>query len=109
MPGWLGLAARSSVSLLRAGPLREGSMSRDRFDLTVTTQSPRALTLYVEAVDRILAANAGADTLLAEAVSLDPDFALAHVALGRSAQLQGRMDEARAAAARARACVAGAT
>ena len=84
-------------------------MSRDRFDLAVTTQSPRALTLYVEAVDCILAANTGAGALLAEAVALDPDFALAHVALGRNAQLHGRMDEARAAAARARTCVAGAT
>ena len=109
MPRLLGLAEPPSVGLLRAGRIREGSVSRDRFDLAVTTQSPRALTLYVEAVDRILAANAGADALLAEAVALDPDFALAHVALGRNAQLHGGMDEARAAAVRARACVAGAT
>ena len=84
-------------------------MTRDRFGLAVTTQSPRALTLYVEAVDRILSANAGADPLLAEAIALDPDFALAHVALGRGAQLCGRMDEARRAAARASSCVAGAS
>jgi Tfp pilus assembly protein PilF len=64
------------------------------------------LTLYVEAVDRILAANAGADPLLAEAIALDPDFALAHAALGYNAQLHGRMNEARRAATRASANVA---
>jgi tetratricopeptide (TPR) repeat protein len=82
-------------------------MSTDRFGLTVTTESPRALTLYVEAVDRILSADAGAEGLLAEAIGLDPDFALAQAALGRSAQLSGRFEEARRAAARAVACVEG--
>jgi Tfp pilus assembly protein PilF len=81
----------------------------DRFGLTVTTRSARALSLYVEAVDRILSANAGAEALLSEAVALDPGFALAHVALARNAQLYGRMDEARGAAARAAACVGGAS
>src|SRR5581483_1642527 len=78
----------------------------DRFGLPVSVQSPRALALYSDAVDRILSANSGADALLAEAIALDPDFALAHVALGRNAQLYGRADEARRAAARATACVA---
>jgi len=84
-------------------------LPRDRFGLTVTTPSARALSLYAEAVDRILSANAGAEALLTEAVALDPGFALAHVALARNAQLYGRMDEARSAAARAAACIAGAS
>jgi len=81
----------------------------DRFGLTVTTPSARALSLYVKAVDRILSANAGAEALLTEAVALDPGFALAQVALARNAQLYGRMDEARSAAVRAAACVGGAS
>jgi len=81
----------------------------DRFGLPVTTSSDRALVLYVEAVDRILSANAGAEALLAEAIALDPQFALAHVAHARSAQLYGRMEEAKSAAARANACAASAS
>ncbi|HXP72880.1 MAG TPA: tetratricopeptide repeat protein [Stellaceae bacterium] len=84
-------------------------MLGDRFGLPVTTSSEPALALYVEAVDRLLSANAGAEALLAEAIALDPDFALAHAALGRNAQLYGRIEEARAAVARAGACVATAT
>ena len=75
----------------------------------MTTASTRALALYVDGVDRILSANAGAEAVLSEALALDPGLALAHVALGRNAQLYGRMAEARVAAARASACVAGAS
>jgi len=84
-------------------------MAEDRFGLPVSTPSERALACYVDGVDRILSANAGAEARLAEAIVLDPDFALAHAALGRNAQLYGRMEEARLAAARASASVAGAT
>src|ERR1051326_218361 len=86
-----------AVLLRVSGELGEGTLPLDRFGLTVTTRSARALSLYVEAVDRILSANAGAEALLSEAVALDPGFALAHVALARNAQLYGRMDEARGA------------
>jgi tetratricopeptide (TPR) repeat protein len=81
-------------------------VSSDRFGLSVTTTSARALTLYIDAVDRILSANVGADALLAEAIEIDPGFALSHIALARRAQLHGRMDEAKRAAARANACAA---
>ena len=81
-------------------------MPEDRFGLPISSGSPRALAHYVDGVDRILSANAGAEAVLAEAAALDPDFALAHVALGRNAQLYGRMDEARGHAARASAAVA---
>ncbi len=84
-------------------------MPDDRFGLPVSTSSARALALYIDGVDRILGANAGAEALLAEALALDPDFALAHVALGRNAQLYGRVEDARRAAARATACGAGAS
>ena len=81
-------------------------MPGDRFGLPVTTSSGRALALYVEAVDRMLSANAGAEALLGQALGIDPGFALAHVALARNAQLYGRMAEAKAAAARAGASAA---
>jgi len=84
-------------------------VSSDRFGLPVTTSSERAVALYVDGVDRILSANAGAEGVLAEAIALDPGFALAHAALGRNAQLYGRMEEARAAGARASACVVAAS
>jgi tetratricopeptide (TPR) repeat protein len=80
------------------------ALASDRFGLPVTTGSGPALALYVEAVDRMLSANAGAEALLGQALELDPDFALAHAALARNAQLYGRMEEARSAAARAGAC-----
>jgi tetratricopeptide (TPR) repeat protein len=79
----------------------------DRFGLPVTAGSGEALALYVEAVDRMLSANAGAEALLGQALELDPDFALARAALARNAQLYGRMEEARRAAARAAACATG--
>lgn len=82
-------------------------MAGDRFGLPVTTTSARALALYVEGVDRMLAANAGAEALLSQALAIDPEFALAHIALARTAQLYGRMEEARGAAARAGACAVG--
>ena len=84
-------------------------MLDDRFGLPVSISSARALALYVDGVDRILSANSGAEAVLGEALALDPGFALAHVALGRNAQLYGRVEEARLAAARASACVEGAS
>ncbi len=82
-------------------------MAGDRFGLPVTTSSAPALALYVEGVDRMLSANAGAEALLSQALAIDPEFALAHIALARTAQLYGRMEEARSAAARASACSPG--
>jgi len=81
-------------------------MTVDRFDLPVTTPSARALALYIEDVDRVLSANAGAEACLREAVAIDPDFALAHMALARNAAIYGRMGEARTAAGRAVECCA---
>jgi hypothetical protein len=74
----------------------------DRFGLPVTSGSAEAVASYVAGVDLLLAANFGADQLLASATAADPDFALAHIARARSLQLQARMPEARAAAALAK-------
>src|SRR5213078_2237904 len=74
----------------------------DRFGLALTTDSPQAAENYIRAVDLMLSANAGAETLLDGALDADPDFALAHIARGRLCQVQARIPEAKQAAARAR-------
>lgn len=84
-------------------------MTRDRHGLPLTTDSPRATEAYVDAVDRMLAAATGGDARLGAAIAADDGLALAHAALARSLQVQGRGAEAREAAAVARARVAGAS
>jgi len=79
---------------------------QDRFGLPATTAAARALDVYVAGVDRLLSGNDGGDTLLRQAIELDPRFALAHIALAREAFLQGQFDEARRSAARALDCAA---
>src|SRR5881394_3452111 len=74
----------------------------DRFGLALTTDSPHAVESYIRAVDLLLSANTGAETLLDAALDADPDFALAHIARGRLCQVQARISEAKQAAARAR-------
>ena len=76
---------------------------RDRFDLPITSASAAAVEEYVAGIDLLLSANPGADQRLARAIANDPEFALAHIAHARLLQLQARMPEARAAAARAEA------
>ena len=74
----------------------------DRFGLALTTDSPHAAESYIRAVDLMLSANAGAETLLDAALDADPDFALAHIARARLCQVQARIPEAKEAATRAR-------
>ena len=76
-------------------------MSKDLWDLPLSTESPRAAEQYVLAVEKLLSANAGAEGTLQQAIEADPGFALAHAARARVLQLRGALPEARAAAARA--------
>jgi tetratricopeptide (TPR) repeat protein len=84
-------------------------MLKDRYDLPVSTTSSIALDAYVEGVDRVLSANAGAEESFDRALATDPGLALAHVGRARSLLLQARPREAREAAARARDLSAGVT
>jgi hypothetical protein len=84
-------------------------MRADRYGLPVSTTSAPALDAYVEGVDRLLSANAGAEASFDRAIAADPTLALAHAGRARSLQLQGRMGDAREVAGRARALVAGVT
>lgn len=77
-------------------------MLKDRYGLEISTASPAARDGYVEAVDRLLAAEDGADEQFEKAIAADPDFALAHLGLARSRQMWGDGAGARAGLAAAR-------
>lgn len=74
-------------------------MHKDRFDQPITTSSARAAELYDAAVDLLFALQPGSGPLIDEALTIDPDFALAHCAKARSLATAGEMPEARRYAA----------
>ena len=78
-------------------------MQADRYGLELSTSSQAAAKAYVEGVDLFLSANLGSVAAFERAIAADAGFALAHAALARTLQLYARVDDAKAAAARARA------
>ena len=81
----------------------------DRYGLPLTSASPRAVEAYRAGVDRVLLAVPGAERAFEDALAADPGFALAAIGLARAHQVFGRLDEARAAGARARGLAGGLT
>ena len=81
----------------------------DRYGLAVTTTSPVALERFQEGMDHLLAYGPAGEERLAAAVQADPGLAVAHAALALLALVQGDAAGARAAMARARETVGGAT
>jgi len=81
----------------------------DRYGLTVSTSSQAAFDRFQDGMDRLLAYAPGAEEAFAGALETDPDLAVAHVGRGLLAAVQGDAATARAAAARARETVPGAT
>src|SRR4051812_4888120 len=77
-------------------------MPVDRYGLPLSTTSQAARDAYVEGVDLFLSANFGSEAAFRRAIAADPEFALAHAALGRTLQLYAKPDESKAAVARAR-------
>src|SRR5260370_2883337 len=75
-------------------------MPNGRYGLSLTATPPTA-AVYVEAVDRLLAAREGALEGFDRALAADPGFALAHIGRSRSLLVAGRGPEGRAAAAAA--------
>lgn len=73
----------------------------DRYGLTLTTNSHVARDAYIQAIDLLLAGNAGVDDALQQALDADPDLALAQAALARWLQLKGQIPAAQQAADRA--------
>ena len=60
---------------------------RDRFGNCLSCSSAEAVDAYVEGVNLMLSACAGADGCFDRALMADPDFALAQIARARSLQL----------------------
>ena len=81
----------------------------DRYGLSLTSTSSRAVEAYRAGVDRILLAAHGADRAFEEALAADPGFALAAIGLARAHQIFGRIPEAQAAGQRARGLTSGLT
>ena len=82
---------------------------KDRYGLSVSTQSAAAHDAYLHAVDNLLCAGPDLCAGFEKAVLLDSGFALAEIALGRCHAIYGRGAEARAAAERAVDKVSGAS
>jgi len=84
-------------------------MLEDRYGNALTTTSPAARDAYVAGMDRLLSADAGIVAAFEQAVAADRGFALAHVALARTQQVQGRPGEIKAPLQRGLALAAGTT
>jgi hypothetical protein len=84
-------------------------MLEDRYGNALTTISPAARDAYVAGMDRLLSADAGIVAAFEGAVAADEGFALGHVALARTLQVQGRGSEIKAPLERCLALAAGTT
>ncbi len=76
-------------------------MLTDRYDNRLTTSSDAARDAYIDGVDRLISADAGAEEAFRRATEADPDFAVAYAGIARAAQISARMPEARDAMATA--------
>jgi hypothetical protein len=84
-------------------------MLEDRYGNALTTGSPAARDAYVAGVDRLLSGDAGIVAAFEDAVAADEGFALGHIALARTLQVQGRGSEVKAPLERGLALTAGTT
>jgi tetratricopeptide (TPR) repeat protein len=78
------------------------SMLQDRYGNELSTTSVKACDAYVRGVDLYLASEIGTDEALNEAIAEDPNFVMAHLALGRSKQVSADGRGARASLTLAR-------
>ncbi|MGI9363854.1 MAG: tetratricopeptide repeat protein, partial [Rhizobiaceae bacterium] len=76
-------------------------LANDRFDNQITTESQTARDSYIEAVDLVLAGQAGIIEKFTEVVEADPGFALGYAGLARGCQFSGDMEGAKAAISKA--------
>src|SRR5579859_6429056 len=84
-------------------------MLEDRYGNPLTTSSPAARDAYVAGMDRLLSGDAGIVAAFEKASAADEAFALAHIALARTLQVQGRGGEVKAPIERGLALAAGTT
>jgi tetratricopeptide (TPR) repeat protein len=81
----------------------------DRYGLEITTSSTVAAERFQEGMDKLLSYGPGAEESFSAALEADEGLAVAHSGIALMALVQGDATTARAAAARARDTVAGAT
>ena len=89
--------------------MRNGGRIRDRYDLPLTTESPKAADSYVEGIDRFLAQIYGPEEALSEALEVDDGLAVAHAAAALLQMYRMEMEQAKRTAAHAERLAAGAT
>ena len=82
---------------------------KDRYDLTLTTESQRAADHYVNALDMFIAQTYGVEREFARAVEADEGLAVAHAALGLLQLYRNAPAEAKKSAERANALAVNAT
>jgi tetratricopeptide (TPR) repeat protein len=73
----------------------------DRYGQPLSSRSATAVACYIIGIDRLLAAEAGAQEALQQALAIDEGFALAHAALALIRQGQGATETARQSATEA--------
>lgn len=79
----------------------------DRYGLVMSTRSQRALEYYDQGIERVLSYGVQPADAFEAAIAEDPDFALAHAALGLSRLREMRLAEARTCGEQAVALAAG--
>jgi len=82
-------------------------MQQDQYGNPLTTSSSKARDAYVLGLERNLAAAPGAEAAFLEAVAEDKNFALAHLAIARNRQVEGRGVSGREPLETAKACAEG--
>ncbi len=82
-------------------------MQKDQYGNPLTTSSAKARDAYVRGLECNLAAVPGAEEAFQEAISEDENFALAHLAIARNRQVEGRGVSGREPYAKAKACADG--
>lgn len=79
-------------------------MQKDQYGNPLTTSSAKARDAYVLGLERNLGGAPGAEEAFQQAVSEDENFALAHLAIARNRQVEGRGVSGREPLAKAKAC-----
>ncbi len=82
-------------------------MQEDQYGNPLTTNSVKARDAYIRGLECNLGAAPGAEEAFQEAVAEDENFALAHLAIARNRQVEGRGVSGREPYANAKACADG--
>ncbi len=89
--------------------MENGSATKDRYELPLTTESTKAAEQYVEGVDRFLAQIYGPELAFDDAVKADEGFALAHAAVALLQMYRMEVERAKETAVNAKKIAVNAT